>query len=63
MNLEKYTKAELISKLEKLQHLEKLEKSDLKKSNSIPTNNSKVNSESWLWSIFNKIKFFTRQCI
>jgi hypothetical protein len=47
MNLEKYTKAELISKLQKLQHLEKLEKSDLKKSSvkeNIPTNDSKSKS-------------------
>jgi len=59
MNLEKYTKAELISKLQKLQHLEKLEKSDLKKSSvkeNIPTNDSK--SKSSFWSILTKIKLW-----
>ena len=61
MNLEKYTKAELISKLQKLQHLEKLEKSDLKKSSvkeNIPTNDSKTKSDSSFWSILTKIKLW-----
>jgi hypothetical protein len=63
MNLNKLTKAELISKLQKQQHLEKLAKADLKNSKSetsnvIPTSNSKVKSESWFWSVFNKIKLW-----
>ena len=58
MNLEKYTKAELISKLQKLEKENSIKSDSNNKKEVILTSNSKTKSDSSFWSILTKIKLW-----